>query len=93
MKLSSYLASQPHGAVRALARQIRAHEPDVSRWASGRRPIPVRYGALIEQATGGAVTRQEMFPEDWPRIWPELSSVAAQVEQQPQDQETSHVPS
>lgn len=81
MKLSSYLTDQPRGALRALARQIDAHEPDVSRWASGERPIPLRYAALIERATGGAVTRQDMFPEDWPRIWPELANQVAAIAQ------------
>ena len=76
MKLSSYLSEQPRGALRALARQIDAHEPDVSRWASGERPIPLRYAALIESATGGAVTRRDMFPNDWQRIWPELAAQA-----------------
>lgn len=79
MKLSSYLTEQPRGALRALARQIDAHEPDVSRWASGERPIPLRYAALIERATGGAVTRQDMFPEDWQRIWPELAAQAEAI--------------
>lgn len=28
--------------------------------------------AAIERATGGAVTRREMRPDDWWLIWPEL---------------------
>lgn len=71
MNLSQYL-SQARGRQTSLARAIGAHVPDVSRWADGTRPIPVVHGAAIEQATSGLVTRQEMFPDDWQRIWPEL---------------------
>ncbi|EPM0510238.1 TPA: helix-turn-helix domain-containing protein [Pseudomonas putida] len=28
----------------------------------------------IELATGGAVTRRELRPDDWSRIWPELTA-------------------
>ncbi len=45
----------------------------VSSWLSGRRPVPVAHAAAIEILTGGAVTRKELFPQDWRRIWPELA--------------------
>ena len=73
MDIKTYLA-QGRGRQAALARAIGAHAPDVSRWAEGRRPIPVSYGAAIELATEGQVTRQEMFPNEWRRIWPELAA-------------------
>lgn len=72
MNLSRYL-SEERGRQAALAKAIGAHAPDVSRWADGTRPIPLEYGASIETATGGLVTRQEMFPDKWMRIWPELT--------------------
>lgn len=72
MNLSEYLSKQ-RGRQAELAKAIGAHAPDISKWASGERPIPVPYGAQIETATGGAVTRQEMFPNDWQKIWPEIS--------------------
>lgn len=72
MNLSEYL-SQERGRQAALAKAIGAHAPDISKWATGERPIPMPYGAQIETATGGMVTRQEMFPDDWPRLWPELT--------------------
>ena len=75
MNLSTYL-SQERGRQAALSKAIGAHAPDVSRWADGKRPIPFDYGAAIELATGGLVTRQEMFPDDWARLWPELASSA-----------------
>lgn len=71
MNLSQYL-SQERGRQATLARAIGAHAPDVSRWADGSKSLPIRHAAAIEAATGGQVTRQEMFPADWKRIWPEL---------------------
>ena len=75
MDLKQYSEKHGHGFVRALSRATGAHEPDVSRWVTGKRPVPVRYGVAIEQFTGGAVTRQELFPATWQRIWPELASL------------------
>ncbi|MNF93491.1 hypothetical protein D3C84_761700 [compost metagenome] len=30
--------------------------------------------ARIEHATGGAVTRKDLRPDDWAKIWPELAA-------------------
>ena len=76
MDLKTYL-SQERGRQAALAKAIGAHAPDISRWADGTRPIPFRFGAPIEAATGGMVTRQEMFPDDWAQLWPELVAMSA----------------
>lgn len=46
----------------------------VYQWANGIRPIPATYGYQIEEITGGAMTRQTMFPAKWREIWPELSA-------------------
>lgn len=75
MNLSKYL-SQKRGRQAALAKAIGAHASDISRWADGSRPIPFPFGAPIEMATCGLVTRQEMFPDDWGKLWPELVNVA-----------------
>lgn len=75
MNLSEYL-SQERGRQAALAKCIDAHASDISDWAAGKRAIPFPYGAPIELATCGKVTRQEMFPEDWSRLWPELAAPA-----------------
>jgi DNA-binding transcriptional regulator YdaS (Cro superfamily) len=73
MNLLEYI-SKERGRQAALAKDINAHAPDVSAWAHGKRPIPVPFGAPIEKATNGEVTRQEMFPDDWMTIWPELAT-------------------
>lgn len=74
MNLSEWSKTRPRGAMGLLAKQIGAHLPDVSRWASGERPIPLRHAAAIEKATSGTVTRQDMFPNTWAVLWPELAA-------------------
>jgi len=71
MNLAQYLREK-RGRQALLAAAIGAHAPDISRWAKGTRPVPIEYGAPIEKATGGQVTRKEMFPDRWLSIWPEL---------------------
>lgn len=78
MKLREYL-DQERGRLASLSKAIDAYPSDVSRWADEIRPIPISYGAAIEIATGGAVTRQEMFPNEWQKVWPELSGAVLQA--------------
>jgi DNA-binding transcriptional regulator YdaS (Cro superfamily) len=85
MNLNEYI-SQERGRQAALAKAIGAHAPDVSRWADGSRPIPDKYGAPIEIATGYLVTRQEMFPDTWKTIWPEL---VEQIDSVPSEKKTT----
>ncbi|MEF8755966.1 MAG: helix-turn-helix domain-containing protein [Accumulibacter sp.] len=42
-------------------------------WRDGKRRFPAELCAAIERATGGAVTRRDLRPDDWARIWPELA--------------------
>lgn len=52
----------------------------------GYRPCSAELAADIERASAGTVTRQDMRPSDWRRIWPELATdehlTAAQAQQQ-----------
>ncbi len=72
MTLSDYIAAKGRGAISALAKDIGAHPPDVSRWVSGERPVPLERCVAIERATNKAVTRKDLKPTEWPDIWPEL---------------------
>ena len=65
-----------------LARHLGVPPSFVTKMATGEKAVPVRHGAQIEQFTGGAVTRQDLFPYEWQRIWPELA-VSAQNHAQP----------
>jgi DNA-binding transcriptional regulator YdaS (Cro superfamily) len=46
----------------------------VNQWVRGTRPVPVRYCLQIEKTTG--VSRQELRPNDWEDIWPELADTS-----------------
>lgn len=45
----------------------------VSQWKTGVRPVPLDRAVAIETATAGAVTRIDLRPDDWWRVWPELA--------------------
>ncbi len=72
MQLKEYCADK-RGRQRAIAEKIGVAYTYMNQMVTGHRPIPVEYCAQIELATGGAVTRKEMRPDDWHEIWPELN--------------------
>lgn len=74
MQLRDYIKDR-HGAIAALARETGSHAPDVSRWASGVRPVPPERCPALEKATGGQVPANELRPDiRWVRVpdssWP-----------------------
>lgn len=75
--LHSWLREKP-GRTALLAKHIGLSQPFVTQMASGAKAVPVAHAAGIEQFTDGAVTRQDMFPDTWQRIWPELSANSEQ---------------
>lgn len=80
MKLSAYLDSLGRGSKAKLAAQIGGHASDLSDWISGSRAVPIHHCSPIEAATGGAVTRRDLRPDDWHLIWPELAKQKAAKE-------------
>jgi hypothetical protein len=42
--------------------------------AYGHRKTAPEYAAMIEAATQGLITRQQLRPDDWKVIWPELKA-------------------
>lgn len=80
MDLAKYLRNAGRGAMKQLASDIEAHAPDVSRWASKKRPVPEKAATAIERVTAGAVTRRDLRPHDWHLIWPELAEQPAPKE-------------
>lgn len=55
----------------------------VSQWSTGPRVPPIERCVPIERATGGAVTRKDLRPDDWQKIWPELAQAPASETSQP----------
>lgn len=74
MKLTDYL--QGRGKQAELAAATGLAPAFVWQIAKGVKPVPVEHCAAIEQATSGTVTRQELRPDDWQSIWPELARKA-----------------
>jgi DNA-binding transcriptional regulator YdaS (Cro superfamily) len=75
MTLNDYLKSPGSLTVAQLRIAIgAASDAQVRQWQhgyAGRSPSPENCTSL-EQATGGAVRRWDLRPDDWHRIWPEL---------------------
>lgn len=74
MNLQDWL-KQEHGRQAALARHLGIKPPQVADWISRDKPIPLVHMAAIESYTAGQVTRRDMRPNDWQRIWPELDAI------------------
>lgn len=63
------------GGLAKLAACIGQSAQTVSNWRV--RGVPILHCLAIEQATAGAVTRRDLRPDDWQRIWPELDTAPA----------------
>lgn len=75
MNLNEYLSSEGALSVSQLRERIGVKsDAQIRQWQHGyadRRPSP-EYCVAIEVATGGKVSRRDLRPDDWMRIWPEL---------------------
>jgi len=71
MNLSDYMKAE-RGRGAAIALRVGVHPVMVSQWASGVKPVPAERCAAVEAACDGQVTRRDLRPDDWHRIWPEL---------------------
>ncbi|OFJ47685.1 hypothetical protein BA896_000325 [Janthinobacterium lividum] len=70
MKLIDY--TKHHCSQRVLANKLGITPVLISQWANGLRPVPPERCVEIEKATEGKVTRKDLRPDDWERIWPEI---------------------
>lgn len=71
MKLKQYIATLERGDVKKLAEKIGVSPVYLAHMAYGRSPVPPALCPEIEVATTGVVTRADLRPNDWARIWPE----------------------
>ena len=71
MDLRTYVDAE-RGRAAALAAALGVSPVMVSHWASQMRGVAMDRCTAIEQATGGAVRRWDLRPDDWHLIWPEL---------------------
>ncbi len=73
MDLKKYTALNRGGATR-LAAALGIDKSYLSQMASKTRPISPTRCLLIERETNGAVTRQDLRPNDYWLIWPDLKA-------------------
>ncbi|MGO3396003.1 YdaS family helix-turn-helix protein [Serratia quinivorans] len=78
MKLKQYISTLKRGDAKKLAEKIGASPSYLSQMASGSSPVPPALCPSIEEATSGVVTRADLRPKDWSRIWPEYVPVCDQ---------------
>ncbi|WP_076412035.1 transcriptional regulator [Achromobacter xylosoxidans] len=72
MNLNEYFTRDEAISAAALGRCVGVSPALVYQWRTGRRPVPVEHCADIERVTNGVVSRRDLRPCDWQRIWPEL---------------------
>ena len=76
-KLPIEIACEIVGSQAALARILGVTPAMVNQLVNGSRPVPVEHCKAIARATAEKVTCQELRPEDWQKIWPELIEPSA----------------
>ena len=79
MKLIDYLRPFDRPARDAFAMRCGTTLGHMTNVAYGYTPCAPELAVSIEQESGRAVTRPELRPDDWQRIWPELIGTAAPV--------------
>lgn len=72
MDLKTYLSTSERGSQARLAKDLEVSPSYLSQMAGGDTSISPARCVAIEHATSGAVTRQDLRPNDWHLIWPEL---------------------
>lgn len=77
MKFAAYIKGQ-RGRLSRVAEQVsgavgrRVQPAYLSQVAGAAKPVKVAYVPAIERATGFAVRRWDLCPDEWHLIWPEL---------------------
>ena len=77
MELKNYLSKlTPEGRI-AFAESVGTTAGHLTNVSYGYKTLDEKVCVSIEQKTGREVTRQELRPNDWILIWPELAEKAA----------------
>jgi DNA-binding transcriptional regulator YdaS (Cro superfamily) len=72
MDLKDYF-SNGNAKKAAFAREIDVSPALLHQWIEKIRPVAIHHCTAIEARTAGAVTRKDLRPGDWQKIWPELA--------------------
>lgn len=82
MDLKTYLNGLPTQEREPFAEACETTVGHLRNVGYGLRPCAPDLAVLIEANTQGAVTRRDLRPEDWRRIWPELIGTQPAATQQ-----------
>lgn len=77
MNLKNHFASLERGRAAQIATEMKISPSYLSQMVAGTAPISPARAVEFERVLGGAVTRQDIYPDDWHLIWPELVDKAA----------------
>lgn len=75
MDIKTYISSGERGRAARLATGLGVSPSYLSQMANGSSPVSPERCVEIEMLTFGIVTRPEIRPQDWRKIWPELSKL------------------
>ena len=73
MQLKQYIDELERGEAKKLAERLFVSSSYLSQMASGRCSISPARCVKIEAVTDGKVSRRDLRPDDWQKIWPELT--------------------
>ncbi|MFK3708669.1 transcriptional regulator [Klebsiella sp. NPDC088457] len=74
MELKTYIDSLERGKVKELAASLGISSSYLSQMASGKTAISPTRCVEIEAVTNREVSRKDLRPDDWEKIWPELAA-------------------
>lgn len=74
MQLKQYIDELERGEAKKLAERLFVSSSYLSQMASGRCSVSPARCVEIEAATDGKVSRRDLRPDDWQKIWPELTA-------------------
>jgi DNA-binding transcriptional regulator YdaS (Cro superfamily) len=69
--------NQQYGRGVLLAKAVGVQPSYVSDWVTGKKAVPAARCHAIVRLTNGAVTLQELRPDDWADYWPNLAASPA----------------
>ena len=69
MELKDYIAKT---SISSLAKEVGVSPAVVYQWMMRIRPVPIKRCHRVVAVTKGEVTLQDLRPDDWYMIWPEL---------------------
>lgn len=74
MNLKNYIKQSSKGEAKRLAGCLGVSKSYMSQMISGLAAINPERCVVIEKETLGMVTRRDLRPSDWWRVWPDLSN-------------------